>query len=309
MSTRLCGLFALALLAGLAACGGGGGNSTSSSSTKSTAQSVSANGAVLPNDSTEAASVAVAAAKAAVAAGPASLTVPVSCPGGSGTARYTVTGPPATLANGALDTGETFSITFTDCKSAVGAAPVNGTMTLLVNNGPANLAVTTSATNLSVTLPLRTVTLNGSSALTQTVTTSGSDVTTSNRWTSTGIHVDSRRSTGGTSRYDLSKVDYTRNNIVAVNGTPVGSSCEGHSTLDAQLAFFSWFITLATLGPINYGPTGVVVSGTWLIELPDDRITLSVSSGSVSILVDLGANGSIDLSLNFLVDPFFDEAG
>ena len=313
MSIRPSRLAALALLATLAACGGGGDSSSSSTvnvSSKSTAQSVSASGAAMPNDSTEAVGVAVTTAMTAVSVGSLTLTanVQVNCPG-SGTAVYTVSGPDAAkLLNRALDTGETFTISFTKCRNAVGAVPVNGTMSLFVTNGPTNLAVNTSTTNLSVELPFRTITLNGSSTLTQTVAGTGSNTTTTNHWVSSGIRVDSQRTTGGSSRYELRNVDYTRN-IIAVNGTPVSSNCVGHSTLDAQLLFLPWFITIATLDPTYYGPGGVVLTGRWSIDLPNDHLELEITPLFVSLKVDLGSNGSTDLSFFFSIIDFFDAAG
>jgi hypothetical protein len=299
-------LSALTLLATLAACGGGGDSTGSSSvnvSSKSTAQSVSASGAVMPNDSTEAAGLAVTTAKVVIAS------VTGNCPGG-GTASFSVTGgTTSSHANGVFDAGEIFDITFAQCRSVSGAAAVTGRMTLSVVSTSPSLVVNTSTVNLSVALPLRTITLNGSSTLTQTIASAGINTSITNHWVSPGIRVDSLRNTGGSTHYELRNVDYTRNNIVAVNGVPVSSSCEGHSTLDARLLFFPWFITLATIGPIQYGFDGVVVSGRWSIDLPDDHLELQITPLSVSLLVDLGANGSIDLSFFFSLDTFFDVAG
>jgi hypothetical protein len=295
----------LALLAGLSACGGGGDSSTSSSvdvSSRSSAQSVGASGAAMPADSTEAAGVAVATAQAALA-------VAGNCAGG-GAATFSITGGTTlSRANGVFDAGEVYDITFAQCKSASGAAVVNGRMALTVLGTAPSLSVSTGTVNLSVALPLRTVTLNGSSTLTQTIATSGaSTTTTTTHWVSPGIRVDSLRSTGGSTHYELSNVDYTRA-IVAVNGVPVSSSCDGHSTLDARLLFFPWFITLATVGPINYGPTGIVISGHWTIDLPRDHIDLQISASSVSLRVDLGNNGSDDLVFIFSLTDFFTAAG
>jgi hypothetical protein len=312
MPTRPARLFALALLASLAACGGGGSSSSGSStelSSNSTAQSVSAGGAALPTDGTEATAVAVAAAQAVIHAGSTTLTanVSVNC-AYSGTAVYTVTGPAPTLTNAALDAGESFTIVFDQCKGTSGAAAVSGRMTLSVVSVSPTLVVDTTTVDLRVALPLRTVTQNGGSRFMQTVTASGGNTTTVNRWTSSGIRIDSLLNAGGTRRYDLSNVDYTRS-IFAVNGVPVSGSCEGHSTFDAQLGFLSWFITLATLSPIIYDSAGIVVSGHWSIELPNDHLDLQVTPSSVTLRIDLGKNGHDDLVFFFSTGSFFGAAG
>ena len=314
MSMRRTPILVMALLATLAACGGGQGDATGSSGpSKQTIQSVSANGAVMPNDSTEALAVALSTARAAVAVSTTAVAMPIhiACLGG-GSAAFTVSGPdPAKWFNGVLDVGEHYAISFDRCQTDFAAPPVSGTLTLVVNDpGSATLSVSTTTTNLSVTLPLRTVTLNGSSTLTQTVSVSASsgNTTTTHRWQSPDVQVTSRRN-GFDSLFRLTNVDYSRGEIVAVNGMPVGSSCQGGSTLNADLALFTWFITLATVGPVLYDTTGVIVQGSWVIGLPDDRITLTISQQSVTVQVDLGANGSIDLSFSFLFQPFFDEAG
>lgn len=306
MSTHHARKLALVVLATLAGCGGGGDSSSSTRvnvSSRSTAQSVSASGAVMPNDSTEAVGVAVTTARAAIAS------VTGSCAGG-GTATFSVGGgTQVSRANGVFDAGEAYDITFARCQSVTDAATVTGRMTLTVVSTSPSLVVNTGTVNLSVALPLRTITLNGSSTLTQTIANSGaSTTTTTNRWVSPGIRVDSLRNTGGSTHYELSDVDYTRS-IVAVNGVLVSSSCDGHSRLDARLLFFPWFITLATIGPINYGPTGIVVTGRWAINLPDDYIELQITPLSVTLQVDLGNNGSFDLSFFFSLDRFFDVAG
>jgi hypothetical protein len=303
-------LLAAAVLALLAACGGGGtGSSGGAAPSRASIQSVGANSAVLPNDSTEAVSTALTAAQAVAAAGSASATVgvTVACAGG-GTATYTVAGTnnPLQWLNRALDVGETYVISFTDCQSSGTAAPVNGSMTLTATATGATLAVDTRTTNLRVTLPLRTVTFNGNSTITQTVAGSGNNTSTTTRWTSPAIQVRSQRSSGPSTLFNLSGVNYART-IGAVNGIPVNSS-EGTSSMRADLALFTWFITLATLGPVLYDTTGVLVQGSWLIDLPDDRITVSISSQRVSFQFDLGANGTIDLSFTIDLDAFLADA-
>ena len=201
------------------------------------------------------------------------------------------------------------ALTFINCYGAYAVAPVYGAMTLVVTSAStATLTVDTSAVNLSVLFPVRAVTLNGNSTITQTIAGAGADTTTTNHWVSAGIRLDSQRYAGGSTHYELHNVDYTRN-IVVVNGMPASSNCVGHSTLDAQLLFLPWLITIATLDPTDYGPTGGVVSGRWSIDLPDDHLELQITPTSVLLLVDLGADGNFELRFLFSLDTFFDAAG
>jgi hypothetical protein len=255
---------------------------------------------VLPGDSHEAQSVALAAARSVVAGGTAGATV--ACAGG-GSATFSVSGGTlASRANAVLDAGESFSLTFDQCQGAVGAAAVSGAMTLTVVSASGNdLTVDTTTTNLTVALPRRTVVQNGSSRLVQTV----AGTTTTQRWTSPRVQVQSQRAGHGTSTFDFLDVDLTRE-IVDVNGVPVVHS-NGHSSLEANLLFFTWRVTLETVGLIAYGPTGLVTSGHWLIDLPDARIELTIASDAVTVSVS-AADGCA-FFLRFPLDTFLDEAG
>ena len=172
-----------------------------------------------------------------------------------------------------------------------------------------SVAVNTTTSNVTVALPLRTVTLNGSSTLTLSSTTTGTTTaTTTQHWTTPNAQVKSLRN-GHTSTFNFINVDLFRT-IDTVNGVIVGGTSHGISTLEANLLFFTWLVTLQTLGPpVVYGPNGVVVEGSWLIDLPDDRITLVITPSAVSVAVDYGANGSIDVYFSFLLDTLVDEAG
>lgn len=304
-------LLALACLSLLSACGGGGGTSSGSTASKSTIQSVSANGAMVPGDTSDAQMTSLKTAQAVVAAEPLTVTseVTVICPGG-GSAKLTGGGTVGTLGNRMLDAGENYTLVYSDCKGSLGAATVNGTMTLAVTSASStSVTVNTTTSNVTVALPLRTVTLNGSSTLTLSSTTTGTTTATTQHWTTPSVQVKSQRNAGGPlSIFNFVNVDLFRT-INSVNGVIVGGSGQGSSTLEANLLLFTWRVTLATIGLVTYGPTGLVTQGSWLIDLPDDRITVVITPSAVSVAVDYGANGTTDVYFYFTLDTLVNEAG
>ena len=320
-------LLAIGLCGALAACGGGSGGSSTpttsgASSTVDTTPSIeyavdsSANTAVIPSSAATAASTTLATAQVVVATGAAGATVTgstatstVACPGG-GSAMYTVTGSTlANLTNGQLDAGENYSLTFTDCKGYGGAAAVNGAMTLAVTAAPSadNITVTTATDDIVVTLPHGNVTLNGSSTLTQTVTTAGSTVTTTEHWTTPIFNVttafNARNST-----FAMTDVDITATATVT-DGTLVGTTYNGTTTLSANLPNGEFDVTLATQGATSYDATGTPLQGTWTLTLPNNAITLTIANGTATIDVDYGANGSIDATYTYTVGALTADAG
>ena len=309
-------LLALACLSLLSACGGGGGTSSGSTASKSTIQSVSANGAMVPGDSSDAQMTSLKTAQAVVALEPpptVTTAVTINCLGG-GSAVLTRSGPASSLGNGVLDTGENYTLVYSDCKGSLGAATVNGTMTLAVTSASGtSVTVNTTTSNVTVALPLRTVTLNGSSTLTlsstTTTTSAGPATATTQHWTTPNVQVKSQRNVGGPlSVFNFVNVDLFRT-INSVNGVIIGGSGQGSSTLEANLLLFTWRVTLATIGLVTYGPTGLVTQGSWLIDLPDDRITVVITPSAVSVAVDYGANGTIDVYFYFALDTLVNEAG
>ncbi|MBP5990286.1 MAG: hypothetical protein KA766_09775 [Piscinibacter sp.] len=298
---------ATALLALLAACGGGGGDAGAPANgvTQTEAQSMSANSAVLPADSVEGQASILSTTRAVVAAGSASTTV--NCPGG-GTAQFTVTGGNA-LGNGQLDAGEIYSVTYTNCTGAAGAATLNGSATLtVVTASGGTTQVNTATQNLQIALPLRTLTVNGSSTLTETVADNGGGViVTTHRWTSPQIVLTSVRN-ARTSTFTLSNVDQTRA-VTTTNGVISARSRSGTITIDAQLPNGSWTVTTATQGAVSYDANGVPTQGAWTITLPHNIIGISVVPGTLTVTVDWGADGTIDRTWTFTNAQVGSEAG
>ncbi|HTT11474.1 MAG TPA: hypothetical protein VMG60_11335 [Burkholderiaceae bacterium] len=300
----------LSLVALLAACGGGGGmdNSQSSSNSVSSdaAKNLSANTAVTPNDSVTAMSAAVSTAETVVAAGLANVTI--ACPGG-GTAVYQVTGPDASLLlNHQLDQGEDYTLTYNACSSASGAASVNGSLTLFVKTKTADsLELDMATNNVVVTLPHGDVTLNGSSTLTRTIQTAGSTTTTTTQWVTPNFSVTSNRN-GRTTSFSYSNVDLTRT-VVTTNGAVTSTSFSGTATLTWTWPGGSFAVTLATQGSVGCDADGTPTQGIWSITLPNDRITVTIVPGTVTIAVDYGNDGTIDRLYTFTVTDMMNNAG
>ncbi len=300
---------ALAMLALLSACGGGGEDAGAPLGAVSQAQaySMSANSAVLPTDSVEGQATLLATTRAVVAGGTASQTF--ACAGG-GTAVFTVTGGSVgSVTDGQLDAGEVYTLTYTDCRGAAGAAALTGTATLTVVTASAgSTEVNTTTQNLQIALPLRTLTVNGSSTLTQTVADNGAGVvTTTHRWTSPAITVTSLRNTR-TSTFTLSNVDQTRV-ITTTGGTISARTRSGTVTMNAQLPNGSWTITTASQGAVSFDANGVPTQGSWTLTLPSNIIGISVVPGTLTVTADWGADGTIDRTWTFTSTQIGAEAG
>lgn len=301
-----------ATVALLAACGGGGddGGSNNGGSnnniSQEQAEAAGVNTAVIPNDTSQAMATALSTAQTVVAGGQANATY--SCPGG-GTASFTATGGTlAELGNHQFDTGEQYSVTYTNCRGALGAASVNGSLSLTVNSASgSDFSVSSTTNNIVVTLPLRTVRLNGSSSFTHTVATSGNATTTTDRWV-TPSHTAAVTTGAHTSTFSYTNVDLTRS-VSTVNGAVTGSSHSGTTTYSAQTLLGPFSVTLATVGTAYYDANGRPTSGIWTLTLPHNALTLSIASNSVTLAVDYGANGSIDRTYSWTVTQTVSQAG
>ncbi len=305
-STARIALCTLALLAG---CGGGTGNDSSGNAQtpvgQETAQSVSANTLVLGQDSADANVSVLRTAQAVVASGQASVTV--AC-GGGGTAVFTVSsGSLASLTNGVLDAGERYSILFSNCRVSAGSDSVNGLMSLEVIRASASeLTVQTSTQGIVVARPHRTLTLDGSSTLTQSVATQGATVITTHRWVSPQIALTSLHN-ARLSSLTLSDVDLTQTTST-IGGVPGNSTSSGSLTITVGWPHNSWSATIATQGTAIYDANGVATQGSWRMSLPHDRLDLTVAGGMATVTIDHGPDGSIDLSFIFAVPALAEEA-
>lgn len=286
---RAIALAAIATL--LTACGGGGGDTTDTTASQETAESATSNAMAMSESAAAATTESLKTAQAVVAGGQASQTY--ACAGG-GTAVFTVTG--ATLAgatNGQLDAGENYTLTYTACRGAAGAAQLDGTMSMLVTAASgAGVTVQTATQGLTATLPQRVVTLNGSSVVSQAIVTVGATTTTTWHWTSSQIQLTSQRNARSGS-FTLSGVDVVRS-VSSTGGLLSGASGSTALTLDAVLANATWSASVASQGQVSYDTNGVPTAGAWAITLPHNTIGVTLGGGSATITLDHGPDGTID---------------
>jgi hypothetical protein len=158
-----------------------------------------------------------------------------------------------------------------------------------------------------VTLPLRTLTLDGASRLSRTVATSGNATTVTSRWTAAQIDLTSVRS-ARTSTYRLSAVDVTRT-VTTTSGVVSATSSSGTHTMRADLPNGEWSITTATQGAVSYDASGVPTQGNWTITLPNNRLVIGVVPGTLTVQADWGNDGDIDRTWTFSTTTLAAEAG
>ena len=279
----------------LSACGGSSDTPQNTVGSE-TAQSVSANTLVLGPDTVRAHVAVLRTAQAVVAGGVATATI--DC-GGGGTARFTAGGGSGlSLLNGLLDAGERYSMLFDNCRVSAGAESLSGLMSIDVISASANeMTLQTSTQGIVVARPQRTLTLNGSSTISQASVTNGNTVTTTNRWVSPQVALTSLHN-GRLSSLSFSHVDLTTTSTT-VNGVPAGSTSSGTLTITVAWPGISWSATIATQGTASYDVDGVATQGSWWMTLPHDRIGLTVASGLATVVLDSGANGSIEHTFFF----------
>lgn len=287
----------LASAALLVACGGGDGNTGSNNNTPAsseTAQSVSANGLLLGEETAAAHGLMLNFAVAVIGGGQATTTIP--CAGG-GSASFIVSGGTfGGMLNGQLDAGESYAIDFDNCRDGAGSS-IDGVLSLTVVSASAtSVSVTTTTQAVTITEPGRTLTLNGSSTFSRSSVTTGSTVVTTERWVSPQISFVSVHN-GRTSSLTLRDVDITRT-VTTVNGVPTAVTSDSDFSL-TLLGVGGWTATISTDGLVSYSPGGVPASGSWLILLPHDRIGIVLAANTATVTVDHGPDGSIDRTYVF----------
>lgn len=317
---------ALATIAALSACGGGdadddSGNNSSGSMSLDTAGRYAAHATLASADGGTAVDVAVKTAQAVVAAHTSSAaataagtrstasakpsatgiapSVTIACAGG-GTATVSATGPTlAGLYNGALDPGEVYQLSFTNCQGSTGAAVVNGALAVSVPEvGTGSLNLDLTATALSVALTGGRITIDGSlsySAIDAMPEGAAYDLLRNSDLRSSQLTLTTQRNSR-TQTFTVTALAVQRSSTWSA-GLPLSSSMQGSSTFTAALGDASYSATLTTSGSTAYGADGLPTSGSWALTLPNTQIGLAVSGEWATLTVDDGHNGSIDRSL------------
>lgn len=316
----------------LAACGGGGSDASASSGSidDATATVYASNATQIGSDAMTAADAGVLAAQAMISAGAGTSAsedratamsanaVPLvatsrPCPGG-GSASVSITGgTPASQVNGKLDAGEIYQVSFTACTGASGMAQLDGTLAMTVesvsgDSANGTLALSTTATNLTLALPRGGATLNGSTERQYSVVTdSDGTVHLSSHFVTPSLtlatHYNARSST-----FTLSNADIVRT-ATLVGGSLQSSTINGSHTLSAVLPNASFSYSVATSGGVSYAADGTPVSGAWTVTLPRQIITITVGGGIATIAIDFGKDGTIDRTFTVPVPQLSSSAG
>ena len=311
----------------LNACGGGGSGSTDAAAIDdATATAYAANATQIASDASTATDAAVEAAQtmvglaAAASAGSdratalavTAATTTNNCPGG-GTATLSITGgTPASVANGKLEAGEIYAVSFAACKDVTGAATLNGTMAMTVlaasgdtSNGTLGLNLT--FTDLIAALGQGSASLNGSVSRAVTVSTDAGGVHLASHFVAPSLTLATHYNTRSSS-FTLSAADIQRS-VTLVGGLPQSSTINGTHTLSATLPNGAFSYTVATIGSTSYSASGLPVSGGWTITLPQNLIGVAVDNGEATITIDKGKDGTIDRTIIVPVPTLVANAG
>ena len=306
----------------LAACGGG--DDDDRGLTQQTAQGYAADATtmtVLAASSMDSAAGALETALATTTSAadasrmrPADLTLPggsAACAAG-GTVEWGITGGNAeTYFNGRLDAGETYFITYDSCATGEAGQVLDGGMTLVVTAASSSATdLTLTATALTTTTPQGTHVLDGSKRRQRTVVDLGGGARqVTARMTASGVSMATSIN-GRQASYTLRALDWTVVRNFDTAGALVLRTHQGTLDLVASTPRRpAATLQIATQGTLTLGDDGLAAAGGFTVITSDNRIVCNYGSGSVTLQLDLGNNGSIDLSWT-LQRPFYNsEAG
>jgi hypothetical protein len=113
-----------------------------------------------------------------------------------------------------------------------------------------------------------------------------------------------------TSTFSYTNVDLTRS-VTATSGAVTGSSYSGTTTYSSNTLLGAFSVTLATVGTALYDANGRPTDGTWTLTLPYNALTLDIDGAAnrVTLMVDHGANGSIEHTFTWTVNQALNQAG
>jgi hypothetical protein len=302
----------------LAACGGGDDDSSSSNNNNgnntrpteaSTAQGHAADATTMPLAASTASDASTSALKRALAASPSSGSAAASsaaCPLG-GTIAWTVEGgDAASRGNGTLDSGETFRVTFSNCKTP--SSELNGSATYAVaSRSGDNLDLTVTYDALSCTNWQGRFVLTGSARHQRSSSASGANTTITSRDTTSSLKLTSSIGARQAS-YELRNTDWTSTRTYNCIGLVVSTSHQGTLTLVTQTPRRPDSVLTVTADGMSES-AGFVASGKLTVSNERDTWTLQYEPAFVSFVLDLGKNGSIDVQWTIDLRQFYGDAG
>lgn len=245
---------------------------------------------------------------------PADLTLPggsAPCAAG-GTVEWGITGGSAdTYFNGRLDAGETYFITYDQCATGEAGQVLDGSLTLAVTAASSSATdLTLTATALTTTTPRGTHVLDGSQRRQRTVADLGGgarEVTA--RLTASGVSMATSIN-GRQASYTLRGLDWTVVRTFDTTGALVQRTHAGTLDLVASTPRRpAATLQVTTQGTLTLGDDGLAGAGGFTVVTSDNRIVCTYGSGTVTLQLDLGNNGSIDRSWTLQRPAYDGEAG
>lgn len=333
---------AAASLALLSACGGGG-ESVDNSLSNEVAQGYAADASTMPVNAAaglEAAATALeagllsasgSAAGTAAAGGsseaerayarsatPERLTalastpaVTSACPGG-GSVSWTASGPTlALLLNGQLDAGESYDATFNACAGTTPGLTLDGRFTLTVtarSSTAVDLGFT--ATALQVSTAQGRVVVNGSLRSQRSSTTNASGATaTTSRLTSASFTAASTIASRLGS-YELRNLDWSVTRTRDAAGSLLSTAHLGSLNLAASATRRpAATLQIESTGSLSLASDGAVAQGSYSLITANDKLSVVYGTGTVTLSLDLGNNGTVERSWTINRSAFLSEAG
>lgn len=239
----------------------------------------------------------------------------VTPPGGSatcfggGTVSWGITGNTTDTGDGQLDTGEIYHVSYVGCADGAGLV-LDGDLTLTVNaraTGTSDL--TLAAVNLTGTGPNGSYTLNGSSRRERSLVAITGGTRATARFSSTGITLATVIGPRQAS-YQLKSLDWTVVRDFNNSGQLVARSHSGHLDLVASTPRRpNATLQIDTVGALTIGSDGLAASGHFTVVTGRNTIDCTYGSGTITLKLDIGSNGTVDATWTLTRTVYNGEAG
>jgi hypothetical protein len=227
--------------------------------------------------------------------------VTAACPGG-GSITWSISGANlADLQNQRFDTGETYSVSYDACTSALGDAVLNGQLTLVVvARSETEASFTLDAVGLDLTTAQGQHTLDGSAQSQRVIVANPSGGFVSTHTFSANALRMATRITGRTSSYQLNALDWNVVRTWDANGVLLSRSQSGSVDLAVNTPLRpAGSLQVSSQGLLTIGDDGLARAGTLNIATARNAVGVTYGSNVVTVTLDLGNNGSVDRTWTF----------